>query len=201
MFKIEKANAYSALVGAVAGTLGTIVVAAFFLGGQWERWVEIRDAHKLGNVVNEEVNLTSFAKSTDIPDTSVFARKSDIPDTSEFVRQAELPQSPDLSDFVRASSLPKFDDFAMKSELPSLAGYARASEIPDVSGLLKSSTYNAFVQNLGRGKTLHPRDGATTSSLCAEGYSMVGVKYTVASGDNAGALYHGLYPVCRKLTR
>lgn len=38
-----------------------------------------------------EVDLTPYAKKTDIPDTSGLAKKSDIPDTSIYAKKAELP--------------------------------------------------------------------------------------------------------------
>lgn len=150
---LEKASAYSAVIGAAAGTLGTLSVAIFFLGGQWERWKEIREAHLANNLVNQPVALPSFA------------------------------------------------DFARKDEIPSVAGLAKKSDIPDVSGFLPTSTFIAFAENLGRGATTHPRQFPITSNLCPEGSAMVGVEYVVASGDNAGALYHGLAPVCRRLSR
>ena len=201
MVKVEKANAYSALLGAVAGTVGTIVVASFFLGGQWERWVEIRDAHKSGNVVNTEIDLSGFVSSDELPDVSSFALKSQIPSVADFITFDDLPPTPDLSTYALREEIPDVSQFASRSDLPELSNYARATDIPDTSIFVSTSTFADFVQSIGSGETRHPTDGSTTSALCPEGFAMVGVKYTVASGGNAGALYHGLYPVCRSLVR
>lgn len=149
MALLEKANAYSALIGSVAGALTTLAVGAFFVGGQWERWAEIREAHINGKVINQSVDLTDYARTGDVP------------------------QLPDYSIFVRSENLPDFSQFATVREL----------------------------RNIGNGPTVQPNSGGAISALCQEGFTMVGVRFTVATGDNAGALYNGLYPVCRKLVR
>lgn len=186
MFKLEKANAYSALIGAAAGTLATFLAAVFFLGGQWERWTEIRDAHLRNEIINKPIDLTPYADTDSLPDFSDFALKTDIPSTEGL---------------VRISSLPDFDTFAKSDALPSLVGYARSSDIPDVSGFLTTTEFNNFLNGLGRGATNIPRKRPDSSRLCPEGSVMVGVEYEVATGGNAGALYHGIEPICRLLTR
>lgn len=49
-----------------------------------------------------EVDLTPYAKKTDIPDTSGLAKKSDIPDTSIYAKKAELP---DFTLFAKKSEV------------------------------------------------------------------------------------------------
>jgi len=186
MFKLEKANAYSALIGAAAGTLGTLVAAVFFLGGQWERWTEIRDAHIQGNVVNETIDLTPFANAESLPNFSDFALKADIPD---------------LAPYAKSSDLPSLVGYARSSDIPNVSGLARRSEIPDVTGFLTTAAFNDFQKNLGAGETSIPKQHKDSSTLCTEGSVMVGAEYHIAGGDNAGALYSGIAPICRSLTR
>jgi len=198
MIKIEKANAYSALIGAVAGTLGTIIVAAFFIGGQWQRWTEIRDAHIADQLVNANVDLTGYLTADDLPDLSGYALKNDIPSTANFLTAEDLP---DISNLALKAEIPSLASFALKRDIPDIEKFAKKSDIPDVASFVSVTDFNALKSTIGTGETDHPAAGSTTSRLCDEGFAMVGVKYVVVDGRNAGALYHGLYPVCRKLVR
>jgi hypothetical protein len=79
-----------------------------------------------------------------------------------------------------------------------LANAAKASAEADAA-LQKTLTaqFDAKLAALARGEDVHPRGGPHTGPICPKGQVMVGAKYEVASGRNAGALYNGIWPICR----
>ncbi len=84
---IGTVNAYSAFFGAVVGVAFSLISVSFFVGGQWGQWTEIRDAHKINQVINQDMtppDVSKFLTDDDIPDLSIYATKSDLTQIEKF---------------------------------------------------------------------------------------------------------------------
>src|SRR5699024_5567581 len=93
-----------------------------------------------------EVDLTQYAKLTDIPDVSQFVTLAEIPETdlTGYVQASELPEH--LSGYLtreQASTLflPRTvaEQYITQADLPDFATFALKTEIPDVSNFVTSS--------------------------------------------------------------
>ena len=89
--------------------------------------------------------LAPYALKSEIPaapDLSGYAKTTDIPDTSGFALKSEIPAAPDLSGYAKTTDIPDTSGFALKSEIPAapdLSGYAKTTDIPDTSGFALKS--------------------------------------------------------------
>lgn len=122
---------------------------------------------KINAIKIPEVDLSGYAKKSDIPDVSRFI--TEIP--SEYVTESELA----AKGYAKTTDIPDVSGFALKSEIPSieglatetyvnekiaaipevdLTGYALKTEIPDVSGFITSI----------------PEEYVTETELSAKGY-------------------------------
>ena len=132
---------------------------------------------KINAIEIPEIDLSDYAKKSDIPDVSRFI--TEIP--SEYVTETELnakgylTEHQSLEGYAKITDIPDVSGFALKTEIPSIEGlatetyvnqkiaaipevdltdYALKSEIPDVSGFL----------------TAVPEEYVTESELNAKGY-------------------------------
>ena len=91
-----------------------------------------------------KIDLTGYAKKSDIPSLDNYATKDEIPSLDNYATKDELPsvegfiKSGDLVDYAKKSDIPSLDGYATKDEIPSLNGYAKKEDIPSVEGFLKT---------------------------------------------------------------
>ena len=64
--------------------------------------------------IPEPVDLTDYAKKSDIPDVTNFATKNEIPDVTNFATKDEIP---DVSNFATKDEIPSIDGLATKEEV------------------------------------------------------------------------------------
>lgn len=126
---------------------------------------------------NVDIDLTGYAKTSDIPKTmdwsqiigkpnlaltsdipslDGYAKLTDIPsvtglvketELSDYVRKSDLPTMPDLSGYATISSL---IDYVKKTDLPDFTLFAKKSDIPaeqDLSNYVKKPDLNNYVTN------------------------------------------------------
>ena len=79
-----------------------------------------------------KIDLTGYAKKSDIPSLDNYATKDEIPSVEGFIK------SGDLVDYAKKSDIPSLDNYATKDEIPSLDNYATKDELPSVEGFIKS---------------------------------------------------------------
>jgi len=79
-----------------------------------------------------KIDLTGYAKKSEIPSLDNYATKDEIPSVEGFIK------SGDLVDYAKKSDIPSLDGYATKDEIPSLDNYATKDEIPSVEGFIKS---------------------------------------------------------------
>ena len=85
-----------------------------------------------------KIDLTGYAKKSDIPSLDNYATKDEIPSLDNYATKDELPsvegfiKSGDLVDYAKKSDIPSLDGYATKDEIPSLDNYAKKSEIPSL---------------------------------------------------------------------
>ena len=84
---------------------------------------------KIAEIEIPEVDLTGYAKISDIPDTSDNA-------TYEYVDKA-----------VAAIEIPDTSGFALKSEIPDTSAFITADDLPDTSGFTTEEDVNALISN------------------------------------------------------
>lgn len=83
--------------------------------------------------IGGEVDLTGYAKTTDIP-TKVSQLEND---------KGYLTEHQSLADYAKKSEIPSLEGYAKTSDIPDVSGYALKSEIPDVSGYTTMSAVEA----------------------------------------------------------
>lgn len=62
-------------------------------------------------------------------DLSEYAKKSDLPDLTNYATKNELP---DLTNYAKLTDIPNTSNFATKSEIPNISGYAKLTDIPSL---------------------------------------------------------------------
>lgn len=96
------------------------------------------------------------------------------------------------ADAALADSLDSLRD-ALKSE-------SEAHTQKNMNTLAEAKAYiDQRFTNIGTGNIDVPGFGTNRTDLCKAGFYMVGARVTVADGANAGMLYHGLVPICRRM--
>lgn len=127
---------------------------------------------KINAIEIPEVDLSDYAKKSDIPDVSGFALKTEIPSieglaTETYVQEkiAAIPEV-DLSGYALKSEIPtvptKTSDltndsgFITSADVPEvdLSNYALKTEIPDVSAYQTQEQVIALIQEYGGGGSL-----------------------------------------------
>jgi hypothetical protein len=75
-----------------------------------------------------------------------------------------------------------------------------AHELRTAEALAAAKAYiDQRFTDIGTGNTDVPGFGTHRTELCKAGFYMVGARVSVASGGNAGMLYNGLVPICRRM--
>lgn len=106
---------------------------------------------KIAEIEIPEVDLTGYAKISDIPDTSNNATYEyvdnavaaiEIPDTSDFALKSEIP---DTSNLALKSEIPDTSNLALKSEIPDTSAFITADDLPDTSGFTTEEEVNALI--------------------------------------------------------
>jgi hypothetical protein len=82
-------------------------------------------------VSNVEVDLTGYAKTTDIPSLEGYAKTTDIPS---------------LEGYAKTEDIPSLEGYAKTTDIPSLEGYAKTTDIPDVSEYQTEAQVNALIE-------------------------------------------------------
>lgn len=97
--------------------------------------------NKIAEIEIPEVDLTGYAKISDIPDTSNNA-------TYEYVDKAVAAiEIPDTSGFALKSEIPDTSNLALKSEIPDTSAFITADDLPDTSGFTTEEDVNALISN------------------------------------------------------
>lgn len=78
-------------------------------------------------------------KDVDV-DLSEYAKKTDIPDVSGLATKAEIPS---LEGYAKTADIPSLDGYAKTTDIPDTSGLATKAEIPDVSGFTTMSAVEA----------------------------------------------------------
>ena len=87
-----------------------------------------------------KIDLTGYAKKSEIPSLDNYATKDEIPSLDNYATKDELPS---VEGFIKSGDLV---DYAKKSEIPSLDGYATKDEIPSVEGFLKAENLAGYAK-------------------------------------------------------
>ena len=87
-----------------------------------------------------KIDLTGYAKKSEIPSLDNYATKDEIPSVEGFIK------SGDLVDYAKKSDIPSLDGYATKNEIPSLDDYAKKEDIPSVNGFIKSSDLDDYAK-------------------------------------------------------
>ena len=87
-----------------------------------------------------KIDLTGYAKKSDIPSLDNYATKDEIPSLDNYATKDELPS---VEGFIKSGDLV---DYAKKSDIPSLDGYATKDEIPSVEGFLKAEDLTDYAK-------------------------------------------------------
>ena len=72
-----------------------------------------------------KIDLTGYAKKSDIPSLDNYATKDEIPSVEGFIK------SGDLVDYAKKSDIPSLDGYATKDEIPSVEGFLKAEDLTD----------------------------------------------------------------------
>ena len=72
-----------------------------------------------------KIDLTGYAKKSDIPSLDGYATKDEIPSVEGFIK------SGDLVDYAKKSEIPSLDNYATKDEIPSVEGFLKAEDLTD----------------------------------------------------------------------
>ena len=72
-----------------------------------------------------KIDLTGYAKKSDIPSLDNYATKDEIPSVEGFIK------SGDLVDYAKKSDIPSLDNYATKDEIPSVEGFLKAEDLTD----------------------------------------------------------------------
>lgn len=115
-----------------------------------------------------EVDLTQYAKLTDVPDVSQFVTLAEIPETdlTGYVQASELPehlsgyltteQASTLflprtvaEQYITQADLPDFATFALKTEIPDVSNFVTLADIPetDLTGYVKLTDVQTYVNS------------------------------------------------------
>ena len=85
----------------------------------------------------KSTDLTSYAKTDQLPDFNSFSKKSELPDLTSYAKTDQLP---DFNSYAKTDQLPDFNSFSKKSELPDLTSYAKTDQLPDLTSYVKNNT-------------------------------------------------------------
>ena len=84
-----------------------------------------------------KIDLTGYAKKSEIPSLDNYATKDEIPSLDAYAKKEDIPsvegfiKSSDLVDYAKKSDIPSLDNYATKDEIPSVEGFLKAEDLTD----------------------------------------------------------------------